>query len=95
MVGPNDAGVKLPKGVKRIKSNYNRVWIIERIYADDADAKDIEKVHQIQNEITVTPLSKYGREGWKPRKPKQSATRRSTIRRCRPGWPSTTSSASC
>jgi hypothetical protein len=70
VVGPNDANVKLPKGVKRIKSKYNRVWIIERVYTDNDDPADIKAVNKIQDEITVTPLSKFGKPGWKPREPK-------------------------
>jgi hypothetical protein len=73
-VGPDDARTKLPKGVKRIKSKYNRVWVIERIYADDGSPKDIREVRKIQDKITVTPLSKYGQKGWQPREPRRPDT---------------------
>lgn len=59
VVGPDQGKVKLPKGVKRIKSKYNRAWIIERTYIDYTDPKDFKRVHKIQNEITLTPLNKY------------------------------------
>ena len=74
VVGPDDANVKLPKGVKRIKSDYNLVFIIERTYADDGSKGDFKKVHKIQNELTATPLNKYGKKGWKPKEPKNPDT---------------------
>jgi hypothetical protein len=74
VVGPKQAKKKLPKGVKRIKSQYNRVWIIERTYADPDNSKDVKKVNQIQNEIKVRPLSAYGVKGWKRKKPKHPDT---------------------
>jgi len=73
IVGPDEKNVKLPKGVKRIDSDYNRVWSIERIYAD-TNKSDIKKVHKYQNQTTVTPLSKYGKNGWKPKTPKNPDT---------------------
>jgi hypothetical protein len=74
IVGPNDATTKLPKGVKRIKSNYDRVWIIMRTYADESDSGDFNAVHKIQNQTTITPLNKFGKKGWKPPKPKNPDT---------------------
>ena len=74
IVGPKQRHVKLPAGVKRIKSPYNRVWIIERIFAKPESQKDIQKVHKIQDRTTLTPLSKYGRNNWKPKKPKRTDT---------------------
>lgn len=74
ILAPGQENVKLPKGVKRVQSNYDRVWIIERIYADDGADGDIKKVHKIQNETTLTPLSKYGKKGWKPKVPKNPDT---------------------
>ena len=61
LAGPADAGVPLPKHVTRVVSPYDRVWIIERIYADNDDLKDQAKVHRIQDATTVTPLSRYPR----------------------------------
>lgn len=73
VVGPDDKNVELPKGVKRIKSKYERVWIIERTYADTTQ-EDIKQVHKIQNKMTITPLDKYGKKGWKPKTPKNPDT---------------------
>ncbi|MBM0124213.1 DUF1254 domain-containing protein [Pimelobacter simplex] len=61
IVGPDDAHAPLPKHVTRVVSPYDRVWIIERIYADNDDLKDQAKVHRIQDATTVTPLSRYPR----------------------------------
>jgi hypothetical protein len=69
IVGPDDAGVALPKHVTRVVSPYDRVWIIERIYADNDSAKDQRQVHRIQDATTVVPLSKYPNLRWHPRPP--------------------------
>jgi hypothetical protein len=45
-----------------------------RIYTDNDSRADIEAVNEIQDELTATPLSKYGKKGWKPRPPKGSDT---------------------
>jgi hypothetical protein len=66
VVGPDFKG-KLPHGVKRIDSKYNRVWIIGRTFV--AGQADLASVHRIQNEYSITPLSKFGTD-WKPTKPK-------------------------
>jgi len=58
VVGPKDAYLPLPKDVTRIKSRYDRVWIIERIYANNDNLSDINYVNTLQNLITLTPLSK-------------------------------------
>lgn len=74
VVGPDAGKVKLPKGVKKIKSPYNRVWIIERTVADYWSKQDIEEVNGYQDETTLTPLSKYGKKGWKPKPQKPKDT---------------------
>ena len=74
VVGPNAGKVKLPKGVKKIKSPYDRVWIIERTYVDNHDPKDVKRVHKIQNELSLTPLKHYGDKDWKKPKPKKPDT---------------------
>ena len=71
IVGPGQGKVKLPGGVRKIKSPYDRVWIVQRIFAEPESGKDIEKVHKFQKRTTVTPLSKYGKKNWKPAKPKK------------------------
>jgi len=74
VVGPDEGKVKLPKGVEKIKSPYNRVWIIERTEADPYSKQDIKKVNGYQDKTTITPLNKYGKKGWEPkqRKPKDT-----------------------
>lgn len=61
VVGPDDADVRLPRHVRRIVSPYDRVWIIQRTYADNASAKDQRRVNRIQDAITTVPLSRYPR----------------------------------
>ena len=75
VVGPKNYKKKLPKGVKRIKSTTNRVWIIERVFGIPGDKKDLAKVHKIQNQTTITPLNKFGKKGWKPKPPKKKDTK--------------------
>lgn len=64
VVGPDDKDVKLPKHVTRVESPYDRVWIIQRTYADNDSAKDMQRVNRIQDDITVIPLSEYPRKHW-------------------------------
>lgn len=74
VVGPKHADVRLPKGVKKVRSPYDRVWIIERVYADNGSRADQRAVHRIQNAITTVPLSKYPDTDWKPRRPRNPDT---------------------
>jgi hypothetical protein len=62
VVGPGFKG-KLPKGLIRVESKYNRVWVIGRTYV--GGPSDLAAVHQIQNGYSVVPLSRFG----KPYKP--------------------------
>ncbi|MCB0870403.1 MAG: DUF1254 domain-containing protein [Solirubrobacterales bacterium] len=71
IVGPKDYRTKLPKGVTRIKSKYNRVWSIQRIYAEPGNKKDVAAVNKMQDATTITPLDKYGKKNWKPKPPKK------------------------
>lgn len=63
---------KLPKGMKVYQSPTNLVWILGRTYCSGT-AEDYAKVHEIQNQYTLTPLSAYGSayvppdEGFNPR----------------------------
>lgn len=59
VVGPDDADLPLPKHVTRVVSPYDRVWIIERIYADNDSAKDQKAVNKLQDRITVTGLDRF------------------------------------
>jgi hypothetical protein len=63
---------RLPKGVRRIRSTYTRVWIIGRTYI--RDAADTPNVVRIQNEYSLTPLSKWG-TNYRPTPPKHRRTR--------------------
>ena len=74
VVGPRDADLPLPKHVTRIVSPYDRVWVIERTYADNADAKDQARVNRIQDALTVVPLSKHPRRNWTPPAPRHPDT---------------------
>lgn len=58
---------RLPRGVREIRSQYTRVWIIGRAYI--RDAADTPNVVRIQNEYSLTPLSRWGK-GYRPRRPR-------------------------
>jgi hypothetical protein len=66
IVGPGFKG-KLPAGVTRVRSPYNRVWVIGRTYI--RGRSDLPNVHRIQNRYSITPLSRFG-TGWKPPRPR-------------------------
>ncbi len=61
---------RLPHGVTRIRSPYTRVWIVGRTYIKNA--ADTPNVLRIQNEYSLTPLSKWAKFGanYKPPRPK-------------------------
>jgi hypothetical protein len=67
VVGPGFKG-RLPHGVTRVNSPYNRVWVIGRTYI--TGPSDLAAVHKIQNEYSVTPLSAIGTR-YTPPKPKR------------------------
>ena len=67
VVGPRFKG-RLPRGVKRVKSRYDRVWVVGRTYL--RGPKDLRNLHRIQDEYSITPLSKFGTR-YKPRRPKK------------------------
>jgi hypothetical protein len=52
---------RLPRGVKRIRAPYTRVWVIGRTYI--VNAADTPNVVRIQNKYGLTPLSKWARFG--------------------------------
>ncbi len=70
VTGPGFHG-KLPKGVTRVRSPYDRVWVIGRTYV--RDKSDLRPVHAIQNRYSITPLSKLGK-GWHRRPPRHPDT---------------------
>jgi len=59
ITGPNWKG-KLPAGVKQYKSPTAMVWLLGRIYCTGTP-EDYAAVHQMQDEISLVPLSSYGK----------------------------------
>ncbi|HTA40388.1 MAG TPA: DUF1254 domain-containing protein [Candidatus Acidoferrales bacterium] len=59
VTGPGWSG-SLPSGVREVKSPTALVWMIGRIYTDGTPA-DFAIVHKLQNEMSATPLSMYGK----------------------------------
>ena len=57
-VAPGWSG-SLPEGVERIDATTPQLWIIGRIKTDGPD--DYNAVHTIQNALTITPLSNWGK----------------------------------
>jgi len=67
IVGPGYKG-KLPPGVTRVRSPYERVWVIGRTYI--RGGSDRKSVHRIQDHYSITPLSKLGAD-WQRRPPRR------------------------
>lgn len=59
ITGPGWKGA-LPEGVTRHKSPTAMVWLLGRIYSTGTP-EDYAKVHKLQDEISVVPLSAYGK----------------------------------
>lgn len=59
ITGPGWTG-KLPEGVKQYKSPTSIVWLLGRIYCTGTP-EDYEIVHKMQDEISLVPLSSYGK----------------------------------
>lgn len=57
ITGPNWTG-QLPEGMKEFKSPTNLVWILGRTYCTGTP-EDYTKVHDIQKQYSITPLSSY------------------------------------
>ncbi len=70
VVGPRFKG-KLPHGVTRVRSRYDRVWVVGRTYL--RGAKDFGRLHRIQDAYSITPLSKFGTR-FKPRRHRKVET---------------------
>lgn len=56
VVGPDWKGT-IPKGIKKIQSPTNMVWLIGRIQTNGK--KDFVNVHQLQDQLALTPLSRW------------------------------------
>lgn len=59
ITGPNWKG-QLPTGVKEYKSPTSIVWVLGRIYCTGTP-DDYAAVHKMQDEISLVPLSAYGK----------------------------------
>lgn len=59
ITGPGWKGT-LPPGVKEYKSPTSTVWLLGRIYCDGTP-EDYSAVHKLQDEISLVPLSSYGK----------------------------------
>ena len=59
ITGPGWKG-KLPPDVKEYKSPTSIVWVLGRIYCTGTP-EDYAKVHKMQDEISIVPLSSYGK----------------------------------
>jgi len=57
VVGPRFHG-RLPRGVKRVRSPYDRVWVLGRTHA--RSEADLRNVRRIQDAYSITPLSRFG-----------------------------------
>jgi hypothetical protein len=73
IVGPSFHGA-LPRGVHRITSRYQRVWLVGRTRV--TDASDLNAVHRVQNGYKLIPLADYERIGlrWSPPRPHKIIT---------------------
>jgi len=59
ITGPGWKG-KLPAGVKEYKSPTALVWLLGRIYCTGTP-EDYDAVHKLQDEVSIVPLSAYGK----------------------------------
>jgi hypothetical protein len=59
ITGPRWKGT-LPAGVKEYKSPTSMIWILGRIYCTGTP-EDYDAVHKLQDEISLVPLSAYGK----------------------------------
>lgn len=53
---------KVPKGVKRVRSPYDRAWVVGRVFVKDAT--DVPEARRISKRFIITPLKK-----WDPKHP--------------------------
>lgn len=59
ITGPGWKG-KVPEGLKQYKSPTSIVWLLGRIYCSGTP-EDYSAVHAMQNEVSIVPLSAYGK----------------------------------
>ncbi len=77
IVGPRFKG-KLPRGLRRINSAYERVWVVGRTLVNGPS--DLPAVHRVQDGYKLIPLAKYKRFGlsWHPPRPHRIITKHTT-----------------
>jgi hypothetical protein len=59
ITGPGWSGT-LPQGVREVRSPTGMVWILGRIYCIGT-SEDYKAVHALQDQMSVVPLSAYGK----------------------------------
>ncbi|MBJ7900090.1 MAG: DUF1254 domain-containing protein [Cyanobacteria bacterium RI_101] len=59
ITGPGWQG-QVPQGMTRVKSPTNQLFMIGRVYADGTPA-DFERVHALQKQLRLVPLSQWGK----------------------------------
>jgi hypothetical protein len=74
ITGPRFRG-SLPPGLRRIRSPYERAWLVGRTLVHGA--RDLSAVHKIQNGYRLLPLADYVKFGlaWRPRRPARIVTK--------------------
>jgi hypothetical protein len=77
ITGPRFRG-SLPSGLRRIRSPYERAWLVGRTLA--RGARDLSAVRKIQNGYRLIPLADYVKFGlsWRPRRPARIVTKAQT-----------------
>ena len=66
ILGPGQYELPIPAGVRRIEVRYSRLWIVGS--TELRGTWDLDAVHRIQSQYTLTPLSAYGTD-YHPKRP--------------------------
>jgi hypothetical protein len=74
ITGPSFQGT-VPHGLKRIRSTYDRIWLVGRTLVNGQ--ADLPAVHRVQNGYKLIPLADYRAHGvsWTPPRPAKVVTR--------------------
>jgi hypothetical protein len=78
ITGPSFYG-RLPDGLRRIRSAYERVWLVGR--TEVGGPRELPAVHRIQNGYRLIPLADYLTRGlsWRPPRPHRIVTKQTTF----------------
>jgi hypothetical protein len=78
ITGPSFHG-RLPRGLHRIRSAYERVWLAGR--TELYGPRDLAAVHRIQDGYRLIPLGDYLAHGlgWRPPRPQRTVTKHTTF----------------